>query len=37
MLKVGERGVMVSVNVAVTVGVKSEAFGARAIAIQPMQ
>jgi hypothetical protein len=36
-LRVGERGVVVTVNVCVMVGVKSEAFGASATAIQPMQ
>jgi len=36
-LRVGERGVVVWVKVCVMVGVKSEAFGASATAIQPMQ
>jgi hypothetical protein len=36
-LRVGEAGVAVNVKVDVTVGVKSEAFGASATAIQPMQ
>jgi hypothetical protein len=36
-LSVGEAGVAVDVNVSVIVGVKSEAFGASATAIQPMQ
>jgi hypothetical protein len=36
-LRVGVRGVMVTVAVDVIVGVKSEAFGASATAIQPMQ
>jgi hypothetical protein len=36
-LRVGEAGVFVSVKVAVALGVRSEALGARAMAIQPMQ
>ena len=36
-LTVGERGVVVDVNVSVMVGVRSEGFGASATAIQPMQ
>ena len=36
-LRVGEAGVLVDVNVAVTVGVKSDGFGASATATQPMQ
>ena len=36
-LRVGDEGVFVNVKVAVTLGVRSEALGARAIAIQPMQ
>lgn len=36
-VRVGVVGVFVNVDVAVIVGVKSEAFGANAMAIQPMQ
>lgn len=36
-LRVGEGGVAVNVKVDVTVGVRSEAFGASTTAIQPMQ
>ena len=36
-LRVGVTGVSVMVMVAVTEGVRSDAFGARAMAIQPMQ
>jgi len=36
-LRVGVVGVLVNVNVDVIVGVKSDAFGASATAIQPMQ
>jgi hypothetical protein len=36
-LRVGEGGVLVNVKVAVAEGVRSEALGARAMAIQPMQ
>ncbi|HKU51468.1 MAG TPA: hypothetical protein VJQ25_03295 [Nitrospira sp.] len=36
-LRVGEAGVIVRVEVAVTEGVRSDGSGARAMAIQPMQ
>jgi hypothetical protein len=36
-LRVGEGGVVVRVNVAVTDGVRSDGLGARAMAIQPIQ
>jgi len=36
-LRVGDEGVLVSVNVEVAEGVKSEAVGASAMATQPMQ
>jgi NF-X1-type zinc finger protein NFXL1 len=36
-LRVGESGVVVNVNVEVALGVRSEALGARVMAIQPMQ
>jgi hypothetical protein len=37
MLRVGEGGVIVSVSVAVSEGVRSDGSGARAMAIQPIQ